>query len=159
MMPNKEGMCHCQVERHVMNDTTLFYDQQDRGGEKVGIELFLIGDLKYLFMVLGRSGFSGSWCLYCQLKQSEWVRQHKAKNCIHCNGKKWTIEEILATSLTNQQADGQMNNDFEETFLKGVRDAPLWDFIPIKNVIPPILHILLGLGNDLVNKLLEWLDT
>ena len=126
--------------------------------EKFDMELFLIGDLKFLFMVLGRSGFCGNWCLYCMLKKSEWIKQHQEKDSIHCEARSWTIEELLATSLTNQQADGQVDEDFEETFSKGVRDAPLWDFIPIKNVIPPTLHILLGLGNDIVSKLTEWLD-
>ena len=35
----------------------------------------------------------------------------------------------------------------------------IWTFIPIENVIVPMLHILLGLGNDVIDNFWsEWFD-
>ena len=158
LKPDKNGMCSCKVKRNTDGEITLCYGEEDPEAEKFPMELFLIGDLKFLFMVVGRSGLSGHWCLYCKLKKSEWKLKHKEKNSIHCNAELWTIEDLLATSFVNQQADVDENTE-ELTFPSGVKEAPIWDFIPIKNIIPPVLHILLGIGNDLVNKLIEWLDT
>ena len=42
-------------------------------GGTIPIELFLVGDLKFLFMHFGRGGHSTSSCLYCKMKKSEWM--------------------------------------------------------------------------------------
>ena len=36
------------------------------------------------------------------------------------------------------------------------KEAPLWIFIPIENIIVPMIHILQGLGNDLIDNF--WLE-
>ncbi|KAL7564736.1 hypothetical protein ACA910_010147 [Epithemia clementina (nom. ined.)] len=72
------------------------------------VELFLVGDLKFLLMVVGRDGYSGLWCLYCHLKQAEWVRVHVQKNLIHCEATKWTIPLLMAQALVAQQPDTQV---------------------------------------------------
>ncbi len=35
------------------------------------MRLYLIGDLKFLFTMMRRDGYSGAWCIYCELKQSQ----------------------------------------------------------------------------------------
>ena len=40
---------------------------------KVDCEFYLIRDLKFFFMMVGQSGFSGGCCIFCKLKQYEWL--------------------------------------------------------------------------------------
>ena len=37
----------------------------------------------------------------------------------------------------------------------GVKCSPLWKFIPLKNFLPPLLHILIGIWNDIWDKFWE----
>jgi hypothetical protein len=42
------------------------------------MRLYLIGNLKFLFTIMGRDGYSGAWCIYCVLlKQSQWTTIHE----------------------------------------------------------------------------------
>ena len=39
------------------------------------------------------------------------------------------------------------------------KEKPLWSFIPIPNIIISVLHLLLGLGNDVLECfLVKWFD-
>ncbi len=42
--------------------------------------------------------------------------------------------------------------------LRGCTKVPLFDSVPIKNYIVPVLHILIGVGNALVNAVFEFVD-
>ena len=117
----------------------------------------MIGDLKFLMMMLGRQGYSGVQCCYCQLKCAQWKKLH-GDGMIDCAGIEWTIGELLrpfvdGSSSNNRIALDAMINQ------RGQKEQPLWSFIPIKNIIIPILHLLLGLGNDVLDFFLsKWFD-
>ena len=53
---------------------TLCFGSSATAKFNIGFKLFLIGDLKFLAMVLGREGFCGAWCMYCKLKKAQWVK-------------------------------------------------------------------------------------
>ena len=130
----------------------IYFDGRN-GNHSIPLELFLIGDLKFLFMVLGRANHCGSLCLYCKLKQAEWTEMHKSLNGIPCGADIWTIDGLMATTIRNRQPDSVTGTETEEaSLLQGQKEPPLWTFIPICNVIPPGLHKLLGMGNDDFNK-------
>jgi hypothetical protein len=40
----------------------------------------------------------------------------------------------------------------------GIKEPPLWTFIPINKYLCPKLHLLLGLGNNMVDKFMEWIE-
>jgi hypothetical protein len=42
--------------------------------------------------------------------------------------------------------------------LKGITNRPLIDAIPVSHYILPILHIIIGMGNSLVDAFLEWIE-
>jgi hypothetical protein len=63
LMPSKEGTSTVEV---LNNDYELQFGEQS--DDAIPMQFYLIGDLKFLFMMLGRSGFSGSYCPYCKLK-------------------------------------------------------------------------------------------
>ena len=34
-----------------------------------------------------------------------------------------------------------------------------WDSVPVKNVIVSVLHLQIGLGNDVLNNLIDFIDS
>ena len=83
-------------------------NEQDEGTKTLEVNFYLIGDLKFVFMVLGRSGYCGSWCLYCLLKSADWCKIHKEKDSIHCGASKWTIKDLIAKTMVMDQIDGSI---------------------------------------------------
>jgi len=68
--PNNEAMCSATL---VDSETSCFagvYFDGRNGNCFVPLELFLIGDLKFMFMVLGRANYCDSWCLYRKTQTS-----------------------------------------------------------------------------------------
>jgi hypothetical protein len=69
------------------------------------------------------------------------------------------LEEASASSM---KIKGKLSHvDFQEDKVRrnrklkskgGVKSDPWWTFIPIKNFIVPVLHILIGLFNDSFNR-------
>jgi hypothetical protein len=53
-------------------------------------------------------------------------------------------------------AAGNISNDSEN--IKGCTELPLFDSVPGKNYIVPVLHLLIGVGNNLLESLLEWVS-
>ena len=152
------------------------YEQDNTNDQMVlPIDFFMIGDLKFLFMISGRNGFSGSKCLYCMLKASQWKKQHQEKDSIFCGAEKLSVEILMDHAMNIQQPDARDNKPplsrtrrsarSQQTAAStedattsgnaasGVKEPPIWTFIPIQNYLAPLLHLQLGLGNDLVNYL------
>jgi len=42
--------------------------------------------------------------------------------------------------------------------LKGCTQKPLFDAVPISNYIAPVLHLVIGIGNILVDSIFEWVE-
>ena len=106
-------------------------------------------------MVVGCEGHSSAHCLYCQMKQEEWKTVHYVTGDINCGATKWTINKLTASYLRTTQEDAEGNNADDP---QGQKEIPIWGFIPIDNILIPVLHIVLGLGNDLLNNFLEWIE-
>ena len=115
------------------------------------IDLYLIGDLKFLFMVMGQSGYSAHYCLYCRLKSAQWRTIYKNQKKINCEADFWSIQSLTQEALMIQQGNSNKVG-------MGIKEPPIWDFIPVHKILVPILHILLGLGNDVLAKFLQWVD-
>lgn len=131
------------------------------GKYKIPLKYNLIGDLKFMYMVCGREGFCGFQCLYCKLRAAEWKEQHEAKQSIDCGAEAWTIEALTTKWMDEVQLDASDPNN-QPTVLStpdGQKELPMWSFIPLLSYIIPLLHALLGLGNDLIStNFFKWLD-
>ncbi len=148
------------VHRKVDGKLSLHFDETDaeeQGVElvlKTKLELYINGDYKFLFMMAGRSGYCGGYGLYCSLRQSEGERLHKTLDRTDCGVEEWTIEALCQIALEQEQQAGR-----GETFRSvGVREAPVWPFISIRRMLMPILHELLGLGNDLMSNFWSYVE-
>ena len=120
------------------------------------MQLHIISDLKFLFTMMGKDRYSGAWCIYCVLKQSQWTAIHRDNDEGKCNCEAdlWTIEKLHGVAMIQMQKDA-LDRTYESS---GIREIPYWNFIPVTCVIVPILHLLLGLGNDILDSFWEWVD-
>jgi len=88
---------------------------------------------------------SSVWCTWCKLSKVEWAQAgHPLDEC-------WTINDLL--DLRQNVACGNLASVPEN--LKGCTEEPLFDCVPVDNYIIPVLHLLIGIGNNLLNSLLE----
>jgi hypothetical protein len=51
---------------------------------------------------------------------------------------------------------GNLPNDAVN--IKGCTETPLFNSVPVQNYIVPVLHLLIGVGNNLLESLLEWIS-
>ena len=47
----------------------------------------------------------------------------------------------------------------ELTHARGVRSMTMWESVPVKNFIVTVLHLQIGIGNDVLNELLDFIDS
>ena len=77
----------------------------------------MIGDLKFLSMMLGKENFETYWCILCQLAKKDWQDAwYDATELL------WTLEKL------KEQAE--LSKNLKGTARKGVREAPYFD-IPV----------------------------
>ena len=51
--------------------------------------MFLTGDLSFLAMMLGKEGYSGHWCYYCDLSPSQW-------SLCSCTDYDWMVQKLTS---------------------------------------------------------------
>ena len=115
----------------------------------IPFEVFFAGDVLLYSMVLGKDGYSTWWCTHCQLFKSEWAVAG------HPEGTEWSIEKLI--SHGNKVACGNFRQN-DTRGRMGVRSCPEISAIPIENYVLPILHILIGKGNDILSNLTKELQ-
>jgi hypothetical protein len=108
------------------------------------VEIYNTGDLKLMAMLLGMADMSNEWCIFCFWCSGQW------RFDTHQLGEEQTIEKqiSLAEDGTKKGADRL-----------GVKGLPYWPFIPICNYTIPLLHILIGVFNDIDDYLMELVDS
>jgi hypothetical protein len=110
--------------------------------------LFICGDLSFFAMVLGKENSSSCWCTWCTLSKAQCSSEE------HERGELWMIQKIY-----NIRENVESNNAVEQSgYIMGCTAKPLFDAIEISNYIICILHIVIGIGNKLVDCLLEWVE-
>jgi hypothetical protein len=112
------------------------------------VNVFITGDLAFLSTLLGKENMSTAWCPWCMLSKVQW----SLKN--HDKGELWTIDKIIQL---REKVDLKELSE-EPEYLRGCTKVPLFDSVPIENYIVPVLHILIGVGNSLVNAVFEFVD-
>jgi hypothetical protein len=158
----REGLLDCTFMARYKVDGKLLLHFDEIGADEQGVEvvlntkldLYVNGDYKFIFMMAGWSGYCGGYCLYCCLRQLEWNWLHKTVDRTDYGVEEWTIEGLCQIALEQEQKAGR-----GEAFLSVcVREAPVWPFISIRRMLIPILHELLGLGNDLMSNLWGYVE-
>lgn len=109
---------------------------------------FTAGDLAFFSLILGKENMSSKWCNWCMLSAKEW------STVGHNQGGAWTIEKIY--EIRQKVKDGLLSETPQN--IRGCTEIPLIDAVPIENFILSVLHIVIGVGNSLVDAFLEWIE-
>ncbi|KAL7553941.1 hypothetical protein ACHAWF_017571 [Thalassiosira exigua] len=110
----------------------------------IEVKMHVTGDLAFYAMALGRESMSGAWCFLCKLCRS----QYADKN--HADGEMWTVNMLKEIAEKVKQAGGKP--------IDGVKCSPWWDFLEVRDFIIPLLHLLIGIGNDLLDSFCDWVN-
>jgi hypothetical protein len=122
-------------------------DNNNNRGIVLQIRAFMAGDLAFYATVLGKPNMSPCWCTWCMLSKLQWnIEGHRA-------GPEWTVDKII--EIRNNVANGLAEKP--ETIF-GCTHSPLFDAVPINNYIVSVLHIIIGIGNSLVDVLFDWVE-
>jgi len=103
-------------------------------------------DLAFYATILGKEIISSEWCTWCKLSKSGWTHAG------HHLGECWTLDAMQ--ELRQELALGNLN---DADNMKVYTELPLFDSVPIEKHIVPVLHLLIGVGNNLLESLLEWI--
>jgi len=113
-------------------------------------------------MMLGRAGYEKAWCLYYNQSKKNWVKHH-LENQITKNTsadfKMWATRDIAIAAISREQQLLQLKLEGKtEGQIKtlcpsiGVKEMPLWMFIPVTQWAFSELHTIIGIGNKIQNK-------
>ena len=94
-------------------------------------------------MLLGMVDMSSEWCIFCMLRKKQWLENNHKKGDERTIQK---IQELVAKKLSGAQR-------------LGVQRTPYWPFIPVENYAIPLLHIMIGVFNDILDYLTDLIDT
>ena len=129
------------------------------------VKLYNVGDLAWYGIPLGKEGMSGKWCHICQLSAKEFADLTKT-------GTLWTHPEMKRLGDEYQRKLKQAIEEAEQKARKarkpisevkpkevkpekGMKEAPWWPFIPVAAFVVPLLHCLIGVGNDVLSRFRE----
>ena len=130
------------------------------------VKFLLGGDYKYQDGITGISGSTGTYpCGKC-LVRLDHLRNHGGKpaddKCNECNcelredsGFEGLFNANIADLSGEGKYAGKLATQKHGKDHSGVKSRHLMSFIPLKNVVPPVLHITLGIVQRLFEKMLE----
>jgi hypothetical protein len=119
-----------------------------RYAESICIETFMAGDLAWVNDVLGKRNMSGHWCPYCK------INKETRKAPMHTKAELWNINSMhqhlhyLENGLPRQATPQER---------QGVVCPPLITSVPLRNLVPPVLHMELGLINNIIDYTETWI--
>jgi hypothetical protein len=118
--------------------------------QRVSVNFFFVGDLKMEPMVFGiQSATSNRFCTRCEVTRAE----HKKGRGVY---RQRDIDTIVATANKVQKLKGskQFIQNRIKKYYKSISHVPLLR-LPIIQSVPPPLHILQGLLNELLKAVLK----
>jgi len=113
-----------------------------------GIQALISGDLAFFSTILGKPNMSPIWCNWCMLSKQAWSVAG------HAPGDRWAIDKIQQIRH-NVEVCGMRD---DPSNIMGCIKTPLIDAVPIENFILSVLHIIIGIGNTLVDAFYEWIE-
>ena len=131
----------------VEDDVSYFSDPEDdplpTSTKQIPFRFFMSGDLAYDAMCLGKDSSSTAWCIYCKMRRADWRKKHQHQAEV------WTMESLHDMAYDDSKKKSQR---------LGVKEnmLPLFPAIQVIRWMVPLLHILLGVGNDLLKNILKF---
>ena len=103
------------------------------------VTMYVTGDLAWLAAMLGKEDMSSQCCHLCRIFKTEWTEEG------HERGEHWSFAKLCEMVDQNQSGKNRM----------GVKTKPYWDFIPFENYVLPMLHLMIGVGNDIFSYFMD----
>ena len=113
--------------------------------------MVVTGDLAFYAMILGKSNGAGHWCWLCNLSKSQWQIRRSERTA----GEAWCLDKIKRIARNMESGSTYANSS---DVRRGVKTAPLLDAVEVKFYVIPLLHVLLGVGNDSMRHFFNWID-
>jgi hypothetical protein len=107
----------------------------------MNLELWMAGDLLWHSTALGKEGYAGWWCPYCTaFKSQSW------QGMVDCG-------EVDDTCWKTRES-GELNRK-NVVDRQGVKKVPLFDAVDVDHYVMPVLHLTIGIVNDVLDHLVE----
>jgi len=95
-------------------------------------------------MSLGKEGSSGAHCYICDSSKANW------QDVEHAKGDIWMMDKICQV-CTTVVAGGVQH-------VKGIVREPLINCIDVNRYLLPMMHIMMGIGNTVLDHFLDFID-
>ena len=118
----------------------------------VPIQCISSGDGSQIMTNYGREGYSSCWCWYCDQSKAEWSQVHRR------HGRMWTLQSMAAHRNVLKSSSAAYLNSANNVRGFKTDQQPLL-CVEVKDTAPPILHLLLGLGNKVHDSLISQLQS
>lgn len=153
--------------RAMWHDGHADFDREDipdaRAVRAVRVVPFSGGDLAYQFAILGRTSHSPSKCMCCNLHKREWQKYgvcgklFKTEEMLN-DYREWEQKYIAARALLPNPEEGPSKEQYIKDAVSKVKMYGMKGlYLPMSQYLVPPLHILLGVGNDLLGKIDEFI--
>jgi hypothetical protein len=122
---NHNSKIHCKFSK----TSTIPFTQHLTTIETV--DCYITGDLAFQAMSMGRESMAGYWCLLCLANQPQFLGDYPP----------WLMEDLCC--LGNKAATQKGKPEW------GVKQRPRFPFIQVAHHMVPLLHCMIGIGNNL----------
>ena len=138
------------------NDVRVTFGEEEEGAgellteysfyKAVPVELWVSGDLKWLAAAYGKENSSGHWCPWCLKSSKQWSEP----NANIGEGPFWTQQ--LLSEYAEGVRSGRLKTSSER---RGVVCEAVIDYVGPEKIVFPILHCMLGFGNDWLKSFIK----
>ena len=104
---------------------------------RVPSRLFACVDLKFYMQVLVRDNMDSIWCTYCDVILRKFL---------------WPTIAIEYPKRTLNKMQLQQDKGLEGGARLGIVKKKLWDFADVDHFFPPVLHMKIGLINNIMTR-------
>jgi hypothetical protein len=128
---------------------TLVRAENEYFNQGIPIRVYLAGDLAWVNDALGKTNMAGNWCPYCRINKTS------RSTPSHPRADPWTLQSMHQHLLYLQGEQAPRIPTPQDVM--GIVRAPLISHIPIDNLVPPVLHMEIGMINNVMKLVEGWI--
>ncbi len=125
-----------------INAKYAFAGEEKGDRAELPFRIFISGDLSFFACLLGKDGSSGCYCYVCDLPQSQWQEEEHEKGAL------WSLQTMQQICLAETDARKA----------RGIKKNPLITCVDVDRYSLPLLHMMMGQGNKLLDSFLDYVD-